>query len=369
MIKRHKQAYQEPVRYMAFYKEDLQFLAGKILSYGFQEHVFSLFGLKTHGNNLVFMLPVSGGPKASRNAANFHDDHEFIMNVSQFLLTDYNLQYIGNLHSHPGFNLACPSSNDQKQIYNVSSKNNIKMLGQIIITYEYYLECENQDPMDLENEEQIQGGIKHAIGAKIRQFCQRPQKEIYVKLNSYIYPDAQSGGYFPMKIKLLEGTNLIREHLSHTELSEFIEMKNEESFPLDRIIIDEYITGQEDTASNLPEVLSEKLLSLPEEILTRSEIVLNPSHLTISSAILGQYIINAKYGVSEDCPLEKLLLVQGHQSLDLTEYIMKSVPNDNMSDVYEEMIKLIKRDFCMGSSKHYKQASVNFYLQEPENCD
>ena len=46
------------------------------------------------------MLAVSAGPNATRNAVNFHDDHEFIMEVSRYLLSHYGIQYVGNNHSH-----------------------------------------------------------------------------------------------------------------------------------------------------------------------------------------------------------------------------------------------------------------------------
>ena len=149
----------------------------------------------------------------------------------------------------------------------------------------------------------------------------------------------RAGTYQPMKIKLLEGTNPIRAQLLQTEFAEFIETNDGNYFPMERIIIDEYVTDVDDGATNVPDALSKKLLTLPEEILGHSKISLQASYLAISFEIADRYMITAKYSIDEDCPLKKITLGQDNLSMDLTEYVSKFITTDNLSEVYENDVK------------------------------
>ena len=368
MINYQKQTDPEPIRYIAFHKEDLQFMACKALSYGKEEEGFSLFGLSTPTDNMVCMLPVSSGPNAIRNTVHFRDDPEFVMQASRFLLSKYNFLYIGNVHSHP-MDLVHPSGNDQRQIHDISTKNSIGMLAQIIITYQYCPEYENQWQRGSKNHERIQGGLKTIIGSKIKQFCQRKQKFPFVKFNSYIYLDAQTGNYQPLKIKLLKGTNPVREQLLHTELSEFVAMNNDKEFPLERIIIDEYIQEEDVTPSYMPEILSEKLLSLPEKILAHSKMTLTESDMTISVGVLDRYVMMAQYSIDKDCPLQKVTLSHDSHISDLTQYITRSITDDNMSSIYAQILKLIQKKKHINSGKVSKKENGRSYFLGAELCD
>ena len=342
MTVHERHAHHDPPTFMAFFKEDLQFMAGAASSYGNIEHGFSLFGLRTHGDSLACMLAVNAGPNAVRSAVSFHDDHEFIMKVSRFLFGHYGIQYIGNAHSHHDLGLAGPSGNDQRQIHNVSAKNNIRCMGQIIITYEHHLLRQDPGRISSEDQEKSHQGIGHAIGTKIRHYRRAEPKELYVKFNSYIYPDAQRGSYQPMKIRLLDGANPIREQLSQAERPEFLETIGSESFPLDRIVIDEYVPDAEDAASDLPDILTEKILSLPEAIRPHCEMALTKNHLTICFEISDRYMVTAKYSIDGDCPLEKLTLGQDNHVIDVTEYVSRLITTDNLSDVYEQMSNIVE---------------------------
>ena len=352
MLNYQEQAGTDTDRYIAFYKGDLQFIASKILSYGNQEHGFTLFGLITHGGNFVCMLAVSGGPNATRNAVHFHDDHEFIAEVAHSLQLYYNIQYIGNLHSHNDLGLRVPSGNDQRQIYNVSTKNNFKSLVQIIITYEYNLEAGVSNQENTNYKTTIQwGGLYMGSRHKLR------QSDPYVKFNSYIYLGAQTGQYRPMKIKLLEGINPLREQLSKTDLSEFIELTEGEYLPFERIIIDEYVENKDDDIPVIPEVLSKKLSTLPEEILDRSDITIEGYYLTISFSVLNGCFLTAEYGLNGDCPLKKIVLARGQHTADLTKYVRRKARSDNMRDVYEKTVKLIRKGLRVRSCGYYKPAN------------
>ena len=322
-----------PQKYICFYPEDLQMMASETLSYGNIEHGFSLFGFSTHGENLVCMFVVSAGPKATRQVANFHDDPEYIMEIGCFLYSCYGFQYIGNAHSHHDLGLCSPSGTDQNQINQVSRKNNIRSLGQIIITYEYYDQGNCQ--YFAEDDCKPKFWFKKANSQK--------NDNRFVKFNSYIYQNAQAGGYKPMMIKLLEGSNPIRQQLSKNDIFESNEMKDEPSFPIERIIIDQYPTNSEhDKDSKLPDILSDKLKNLSEDNLANAEMHIKESYFIISIPIREHFVLIATYSIEKKCPLKKIVLNNEQQSTDLTKDIIKSIKTDDMAAVFDSVSELIQ---------------------------
>ncbi|HBG25754.1 MAG: hypothetical protein A2Y10_20245 [Planctomycetes bacterium GWF2_41_51] len=333
----------EPPRYISFYRQDLQFIAAKTNTFNDYEHGFSLFGFSTYGGNMVCMLAVSGAPNAIRSSVHFQDDPEFIMKVSRYLFDNYGIQYIGNAHSHHDLNILHPSGDDRLQIHNVAVKNHIKSLAQIILTYEYYLNNPNcQKPM--KNGKQLHIGENSTIMKKIIPFYSHKKKVRHIRFNSYIYPDAQIENYQPAKIKLLEGVNPIRQQLRGTELGEFIDVCEKDNLPFERVLIDKYIAESNENVSELPEVLSDKLLTLPEEVLEKSQIESIGSHLKISF-VFDRYTFSAMYGTSNDCPFEKIEVISDNQAIDLTKYVRKLINSDNLLDVCRATLKVMQQKF------------------------
>ena len=61
------------------------------------------------------------------------------------------------------------------------------------MTYEYHEEFDGQNESSSDKHQKLNGVMKQKIGTTIKQFWRSRPKIPFVKFNSYIYPDAQSG--------------------------------------------------------------------------------------------------------------------------------------------------------------------------------
>ncbi len=321
------------VRYIAFHEELLQFIAAKDLLYGGEEHGFSLFGLLTPGGNLVCYVALSGGPNATRNYTSFQDDPEFIMRAARFLLDNYNLIYIGNIHSHP-MNLIYPSGDDQQQIINVSSKNNLGTLAQIILTYEKYHEYKNHV--------HAPKSISKAIKTKFQKIYKPVWQNMNVKFNSYIYPDAQNDRYQLAKIKILNGRNPFMQQLSKTDLAEYVQMEEDNLFPIERILTDSYKVRWWYDQSKIPETLADKFKDISDQNIENITVEITESFLVARYDLGNDQLLILIYNLLPDYSIRKVIIKQGSRETDLTTLVDQSPVKDDVYSIYEFTTKLLK---------------------------
>lgn len=328
-----------PVRCISFYQEDLQFMAAADLFYGKEEHGFSLFGLLTPGGNLVCYVALSGGPNSIRSYASFQDDPEFIMRAARFLLDNYNLIYIGNVHSHP-MNLTHPSPDDQQQILNVSAKNGFSILAQIIITYEessgYTVNAAHKSDVP------YQKFMPKKIKTTFQKNCRPVRQNLNVRLNSYIYPDASNKKYQPAKIKILDGKNPFRQQLSKTDLAEYVQMDENNLFPMEKIFIDPYQVRPPYDQPKIPQILSDKFKNLPDQIIENFTVEIVKPFLVAKYDLGKDQSLILVYKLQPDYSIRKVVIKNSDSEADLTDFIEQSALNDDVRSIYDFVTKLLK---------------------------
>lgn len=333
----NRRSINETARVIYLYLEDLQFMAAHAWGYGNIETGGALFGTRTHGESIVVMLALGPGPHAVRGGAHFKDDPDYIMRASEFLFENYGLQYGGNHHSHHRLGLSSPSTVDSDQIRRLAIRNNYRQQVQLIIAYEdrsvRLLNRRHQSETSSKSIDSPFGKV-----APIPKTSNNSEDRFpFVRIDAYYYANAQTGSYVNSRIKILKGESPIRRSLSSISPVPCIGAVEDLSFPLDRIIFDEFVApASEQQGPRMPEALAERLGVLPEDVLVKSEVTVNDGSLTVELPLSHGHVLTLTIALEDEYPINKLLVTThgADQSQDVVCQIAKPLASDDLPAVY-----------------------------------
>jgi hypothetical protein len=260
--------------HIVIWESELRFMAGLAARWGCVETGGEKYGLTSHAGRPVIMLATPPGPNSIHGVANFRQDIDFLENVNGFLRKNFGLLYGGNFHSHHILGIIRPSHVDIQSINSIAQRNGFRRLGQFILTFQKKpctdLHRINGRPparsrMHWAGESEAAGRFLSKIYPGVKARLRTSRQIIFIRIHSYLYPDAAHGGPVRCPIRIIPGTSPFRRAVMKNSL--IPELAQPYSFPMSRILFDS-VTLPEPTQHvlELPEWISRQCFELPEDV-------------------------------------------------------------------------------------------------------
>jgi len=243
--------------------EDVQYIARDAQHWGRRETGGVLYGLWTHRGEPVVLLATEAGPGATREAAHFAQDPEYLTAVNGELWRRYGIQYVGNWHSHNYMPLPGPSGGDVGQVRGLAGRNGLQRMVQIVLT------CEQERPAPrlshrLGMAHSRRTDIVTSAASTPAKACKkvRPERDLpRIQVNAFVYHDAQTGSYTQADVTTTEYGTAFRTTLKGTNISAFQDIAEDSLYPMDKIIL-----GDADVEMQAAEAVSDALSILAEQV-------------------------------------------------------------------------------------------------------
>jgi hypothetical protein len=257
--------------------EDTQHMARDAQHWGTDETGGALHGLFTHRGEPVVLLATEAGPGATREATHFAQDPEYVTAVNRELWRRYGIQYVGNWHSHHWLNLPALSGGDVGQMRGLAGRNGLQRMVQIVLT------CEQERPSPRPIYRPGTGHSTRAAGmtsaapapAKVHEGV-RPERDLpHIRVNAFVYQDAQTGSYTQAEVRTTECGSPFRAMLKGSNIAAFQDLAEDALYPIDRIILGnaDVETQAGEGISRVLSILAEQVGRLPREVAERVEAV------------------------------------------------------------------------------------------------
>ncbi len=257
--------------------EDIQYIAGDAHHWRRRETGGAIYGLWTYRGEPVVLLATEAGPGATREAAHFAQDPEYVTAVNRDLWRGCGVQYIGTWHSHHDMPLPNPSGGDVRQVRGLAGRNGLQRMVQIILTREQ----ERPSPrlmyhLGIRRSRSVANVASGASTLAKADDGPRPDSDLpHIRVNAFVYQDAQTGSYTQAEVRTTECGSPFRGMLKGSSISAFQDLSEDALYPLDRIILgNAEIEGQAaEGISDILSILAEQVSRLPRGVAERVEAV------------------------------------------------------------------------------------------------
>ncbi|MCA9448874.1 MAG: Mov34/MPN/PAD-1 family protein [Candidatus Omnitrophica bacterium] len=213
------------LRTIKIFEEDSKLLCEEVLRHPHQETGGALLGHITRRGTIIVYLIIPQGPNASQSAYHFKQDIHHLLEVLEFMLDKYGLEYVGDWHTHHQLGLEQPSGEDANNMASISAKNAAAPLAQIIANIRSRSTLSHRfvtprKPMSIRSNMSNLLSISHEHDPGL--------ENLVVKLNPFVYSTEGSQKYERSRIQLLEGKSPILQALENVDPTNDLNLRFDE---------------------------------------------------------------------------------------------------------------------------------------------
>lgn len=212
----------EYLPYLSIWESELEHMCGMATNFSNKETGSECFGLHSHGGRLVIMFVTPPGRKATHQSTLFCQDIPFLTKSSRYLSEKYGLNLIGTQHSHHNLKIESLSPGDIRSIHAIASKNGYTYMCQILLTF---AESKNYTSKSIEayppntysenrNFRALRDGKSFNSSRREGAHEKTHNSGKKIKIQAYVYSDAQNGQPVSCPIKVIPGLSPIRRSIT-----------------------------------------------------------------------------------------------------------------------------------------------------------